>query len=170
MFKKSFAPIIAVDPKILILGSLPGDRSLKENEYYAHPQNRFWPTVTHILNANPGLDYNQRIHLLQTNGICLWDVCETAQRMGSMDTDILKETPNDISCLLDKNLSIFAILFNGKKAEQLFDRHQGRRKNIQYFTLPSTSPANARCGKDQLIQAWGIISGLLRSDNSKSKN
>ena len=165
MLKKSFAPVIATNPKILILGSLPGDRSLKENEYYAHPQNRFWPIITDILNANPGLDYNKRIHLLQTSGICLWDVCETALRMGSMDTDILKETPNDISALLDKNRSIFAILFNGKKAEQLFDRYHRRRANLQYFTLPSTSPANARYRRDQLVQAWDIISELLRSDN-----
>jgi len=30
---------------VLILGSLPGERSLAEARYYAHPENRFWHLV-----------------------------------------------------------------------------------------------------------------------------
>ncbi|WP_338067626.1 uracil-DNA glycosylase family protein [Algoriella xinjiangensis] len=40
--KQSFLPILSNEPRILILGSLPGDLSIKKNQYYAHPQNRFW--------------------------------------------------------------------------------------------------------------------------------
>ncbi len=155
--------MIAFDPKVLILGSLPGDRSLKENQYYAHPQNRFWPVITTILNNEAAINYSERIELLQTNSICLWDVCKSANRPGSMDTDILEVVPNNIIHLLDQYPSISAILFNGQKARQLFDRYQTCYKELQYITLPSTSPANARFHRAHLIQAWSILSKLITS-------
>ena len=39
---KSFLPNIDKRSKILILGSMPGIKSLEMQQYYAHPQNRFW--------------------------------------------------------------------------------------------------------------------------------
>ena len=42
---KSFTPSIDNNSKILILGSMPGVKSLKEQQYYAHPQNRFWKVL-----------------------------------------------------------------------------------------------------------------------------
>ncbi|MCW2260384.1 uracil-DNA glycosylase family protein [Sphingobacterium sp. JUb78] len=50
MFKQSFLPIQNNDIEVLILGSLPGDRSLQAQEYYAHPQNRFWKLIQRIFN------------------------------------------------------------------------------------------------------------------------
>ena len=38
---KSFKPSIDNNSKILILGSMPGIKSLEEQQYYAHPQNGF---------------------------------------------------------------------------------------------------------------------------------
>ena len=48
---KSFAPSIDNNSHILILGSMPGVKSLKEQQYYAHPQNRFWKVMSAICNA-----------------------------------------------------------------------------------------------------------------------
>ena len=42
---KSFKPNIDDKSEILILGSMPGIKSLEEQEYYAHPQNRFWKVL-----------------------------------------------------------------------------------------------------------------------------
>ena len=39
---RGFAPLVGRDPQALILGSMPSEKSLEEDEYYAHPRNRFW--------------------------------------------------------------------------------------------------------------------------------
>lgn len=46
---KSFAPIVDEHSRILILGSMPGIKSLEQQEYYAHPQNRFWRLLALLL-------------------------------------------------------------------------------------------------------------------------
>jgi len=157
MFKKSFAPIIPEKSKLLILGSLPGDRSLQENQYYAHPQNRFWKTLALLLSAPLPMDYASRVALLHQYHIALWDVCEAAIRKGSMDTDILEESPNKIDQLLQDNPDIRVVCFNGQKAQKLFDKYFNRSPHIQYITLPSTSPANASFNQEQLLGAWDIV-------------
>lgn len=161
MFKKSFAPIIPENSKLLILGSLPGDKSLEENQYYAHPQNRFWKTMAILLSAPIPMDYPSRVALLHKHHIALWDVCELAIRKGSMDTDILKESPNKIDQLLQENPEIKALCFNGQKAQKLFDKYFKRVDRIQYTTLPSTSPANARYSQERLSDAWGVIREMV---------
>lgn len=161
MFKKSFAPIIPEKSKLLILGSLPGDKSLQENQYYAHPQNRFWKTLALLLSAPIPLDYASRVDLLHQHHIALWDVCEAAIRKGSMDTDILEESPNKIDQLLQDNPDIKAVCFNGQKAQKLFDKYFKRTAGIQYITLPSTSPANAGFNQERLLGAWEVVHEIV---------
>jgi len=55
----SFPPIIGTTPKILILGSMPGLESLKQQRYYAHPRNAFWPIITSLYGHSEKLDYSQ---------------------------------------------------------------------------------------------------------------
>ena len=47
---KSFKPSIDEHSTVLILGSMPGVKSLEEQQYYAHPQNRFWKVMASICN------------------------------------------------------------------------------------------------------------------------
>ena len=46
--KTSFDPISNPDTTILILGTMPGDKSLELGEYYGHSRNRFWKIISTI--------------------------------------------------------------------------------------------------------------------------
>ena len=50
MTKYSFPPLIDYSSKILVLGSLPGEESLKQVQYYAHPRNAFWKIMFIVFN------------------------------------------------------------------------------------------------------------------------
>lgn len=157
MLKQSFPPIISQNANILILGSLPGDLSISKNEYYAHPQNRFWKVLFALFEKPYSTDYSEKVQLLHDQKIALWDVCASAHRPGSMDIDITNVIPNDINYLLLQNTTIKTIIFNGQKAQKLFDKHFDKQQNIKYITLPSTSPANAQFSIDKLLVHWRII-------------
>jgi hypoxanthine-DNA glycosylase len=157
MFKQSFAPITPNQPRILILGSLPGDLSIAKDQYYAHPQNRFWKVLFQLFGQEFTTDYSERIKLLHEQQLALWDVCESAVRPGSMDTAISEVIPNAIPQLLAENPTITRVIFNGQKAQKLFDKYFKKKENLTYITLPSTSPANAQFTLERLLLLWQII-------------
>lgn len=101
--------------------------------------------------------YAAKKELLNQNHIALWDVAQQAIRKGSLDSDIKRALPNDIPELLERQPGIKTIGFNGKKAEALFDQFFGREKEITYYSLPSTSPANAGISFDALCERWRAL-------------
>lgn len=155
--KTSFEPLDCSDAEILILGSIPGDRSIKVQEYYGHPQNRFWRVLARITNSDTPSEYAAKKAMLNTNKIALWDVAHHANRIGSMDSAIRDEESNDISHFIDNHPNLKVLAFNGKKAEQLYDKFFERAGGIVYLSLPSTSPANAACNLENLCQLWCAI-------------
>ncbi|MCA5005856.1 DNA-deoxyinosine glycosylase [Sphingobacterium bovistauri] len=157
MLKQSFEPIIPSQPRILILGSLPGDLSIAKDQYYAHPQNRFWKILFALFEQKFTLEYSERTNLLHQQRIALWDVCASAIRPGSMDTAITEVIPNPINQLLQKNSTIQTVLFNGQKTQKLFDKYFERQQNLSYHTLPSSSPANAQFTLEKLLLDWQIV-------------
>src|SRR5690606_39957549 len=124
MFKKSFAPIIPATSKLLILGSLPGDRSLQQNEYYAHPQNRFWRTLTLLFDKPFPIHYAEKMHLLHQHHIALWDVCKAAIRKGSMDMDIMEEQDRKSTRLNSSHVKISYAVFCLKKKKKKNTKEQ----------------------------------------------
>ncbi|MDY6310298.1 MAG: DNA-deoxyinosine glycosylase [Cyanobacteriota bacterium] len=154
---KSFLPNADNNSKILILGSMPGVKSLSEQQYYAHPQNRFWKIMAKFCSCEnlTALSYPQKLKTLLQNHIALWDVIESCQRPGSLDSDIQNETPNDIGRLLKKYPNIKTICLNGNKSYSSFKKYFPNLLNsYQCFKLPSTSPANARYRFDDLYKVW----------------
>ena len=141
----SFAPLIAENSKILILGSLPGVRSLEAARYYAHPQNRFWKIVYGAWGETPDEDFDARYNYLLARGLALWDVIKCARREGSADGNIRDESPNDIPALLASHPNIVRIIFNGGYAFAKYKKYFGEPK-MEYRRLLSTSPACA--GRD----------------------
>ena len=152
--KQSFAPIEGRAVRILILGSMPGDASIAAGRYYAHPRNRFWPLMATLLGCALPADYEGRCRMLQDHGIALWDVAGSAIRPGSMDSAMREERPNDIAGLMARHPELHTVVFNGRKAEQLFDRFFKRQPVLRYLPMPSTSPANASFSMARLAERW----------------
>jgi hypoxanthine-DNA glycosylase len=152
--KRSFQPISSPDTKILILGTMPGDKSIALGEYYGHPRNRFWQMISNITNNPLPQDYIQKKALLLRTKIGIWDVVHTAIRKGSLDSAITGEEPNDLDSFISKHEKLRVIAFNGAKAKALFDKYFTKHDTIKYLSLPSTSPANTGISFQEICNEW----------------
>ncbi len=153
---KSFPPIIDEQSKILILGSVPGVKSLQMQQYYAHPQNQFWRILFHLLDAEFSLDYSERLKLLKKYKIALWDVIESCERKGSLDTEIKEEVDNNILELIKNHPNITTIFCNGQKSYKNLIKILGKNFEIPIFVLPSTSPLHTVKFEEKL-ESWKLI-------------
>lgn len=162
-FCTGFAPSIDKDCHTLILGSMPSVASLGQNQYYAHPQNRFWPLMTALLRgktAQVPTDYQERLSMLLENHIALWDSIAACERHGSLDSAIKHERGNDFTALLARYPAIHTICFNGGKSFACFRKYNRALLDSQavaFHQMPSTSPANARWRLDDLEACWGKV-------------
>ncbi len=167
----SFPPIARRDARVLILGTMPGKRSLEERQYYAHPQNAFWGIITDILGAGVGLPYGERVSLLTEHRVAVWDVLRSCSRASSLDADIEPATivPNDFQRFFADHPDLAQVCFNGAKAAALFARHVRPHLPptiaVEYHSLPSTSPANARVSRTEKRQAWQVITHDAQTDD-----
>lgn len=141
--KHCFPPVVDKHTEILILGSLPGDASLAQQQYYAHPQNRFWHLLSDVLQINlVKQTYEQRLQTLLEHRIGLWDVVANATRQGSLDSQIKARQDNDLLALLDELPSLKTIAFNGGTASKLGLKILGTNASqFRLLQLPSSSPA-----------------------------
>ena len=153
----SFPPIINYESKILILGSIPGMKSLEMKQYYAHPQNKFWKIICEIFNEEFTTDYTERIKILEKYHVALWDVIDTCERKGSLDSEIRNEEANKIEELLQNFPNIKAIFCNGQKSHKNLQKILGKKFRLPIIVLPSTSPANAGLSYFDKLKSWYII-------------
>lgn len=153
----SFLPIINKDSKILILGSIPGVKSLEMQEYYAHPQNKFWKIICEIFKEEFTKDYSEKIKILEKHHIALWDVIDTCERKGSLDSDIRNEEANKIGELLQNFPNIKAIFCNGQKSYKNLQKILPKKFHLPIIALPSTSPAHASLRYIDMLENWKII-------------
>jgi hypoxanthine-DNA glycosylase len=167
---QSFDYIAAPDARILILGSIPGVKSLQEVQYYAHPRNGFWPIMAQLLEFDPALPYPQRLERLLQAGIALWDVVHRCHRPGSLDQNIAGSSVevNDFASFFRLHPQVSAIFFNGGTAEALFRRHVIKGgiplpAGLKLQRLPSTSPANAGTRLEQKLELWRMVLDALRA-------
>ena len=154
---RSFDPIVYSNTKILVLGSLPGKKSLELREYYGHPRNRLWKILAHVTGNEIPKNYERKKEFLFKNNIGLWDLAHSAYRQGSLDSNIKKENPNDIEDLLESYETIRVIGFNGKKSEKMFYKYFTEKLGIKYVPLPSTSPANMAINFEEMCSRWSEL-------------
>jgi TDG/mug DNA glycosylase family protein len=156
MIVRSFAPIAAPDAKILILGSMPGVASLDAGQYYAHPRNAFWPIMGALFGAGPDLAYAERVERLKSRGVAVWDVLQTCEREGSLDSNIRSEVPNDFAAFFAAHAELRTLALNGGKAAASFRKHAARLlpDGAALHALPSTSPAHAARSFEAKCDLW----------------
>lgn len=164
-----FPPVAGRDARLLILGSLPGVRSIRDQQYYAQPQNAFWRIMGELVGAQRELDYAERLERLKASGIALWDVAAAAERPGSLDSAIVRASveANDFGSFFEAHSRIGLICFNGAKAAELYRRLvlpglDEPLTAIPTRRMPSTSPAHAAMPYAQKLKKWSAIADHLR--------
>ncbi|TNE25961.1 MAG: DNA-deoxyinosine glycosylase, partial [Alphaproteobacteria bacterium] len=160
----------ADDARVLILGSMPGVKSLEAGEYYAHPRNAFWPVMAELLGIQVFENYHEKTALLLQSRIALWDVLQHCIRPGSLDSAIKDDTivTNDFEGFFNMHRQISHVFFNGGKAEMEFLKRvrpvlpEQMKERLSFTRLPSTSPAMASLSTAQKVLAWQCVKEALR--------
>lgn len=157
---QSFAPIIGTNPRIIVVGSMPGVASLEAVQYYAHPRNAFWPIMGQLFGIDHRASYRSRVRQLEGLPLILWDTLQACHRPGSLDSNIDADSvrANDFAGLLGEFPAIRAIVFNGATAEKYFRRlvvpQLPNALDIELIKMPSTSPAHAGMSFEQKLADW----------------
>ncbi|WP_045837387.1 DNA-deoxyinosine glycosylase [Hyphomicrobium sp. 99] len=156
--KYSFPPISPAGARLLILGTLPGEESLRLQQYYGHPRNHFWPLIAALSDKPLPATYEDRLALLEINRWAVWDVLEGAERIGSSDAAIRNPAANAFGAYFAANPAISAIAFNGQKARDLFRRFVVKpglvaETDFAMIELPSSSPLYTKT-LDEKLAVW----------------
>lgn len=167
-----FAPICDVHTRLLILGSLPGEKSLELGQYYGNPRNHFWPLIGEIIGANlPVMSYEEKLTELWVHRIGLWDVVASAERRGSLDQEMRAIEDNDLIDLIGRLPSLCAIAFNGTTASRLghkqFRGLDWLNGKVALIDLPSTSPANTMPYADK-VGHWSQLKAYVSSPEHRA--
>jgi hypoxanthine-DNA glycosylase len=171
-----FPPIAGPDARVLILGSLPGQTSLAEQEYYAQPRNVFWTIMGALFEAGPSRPYTDRIARLIERQVAVWDVCAGAWRAGSLDASIDPQSvkANDFVSFYAAHPHISFIAFNGAHAATLYRQHvlptlSATERKRPSAILPSTSPTHAAMSLKDKLTEWQILTKKLKTKAKASQ-
>lgn len=157
MKKYALLPLVSAKSKILVLGTMPGEKSIATQQYYGHPGNQFWNIMFATFEAQFTTDYQARKALLDRHCIALWNVLESCERTGSQDVNIKNEKVNDFDQFHRKYPGISHIFFESKTAQKLYFKHVTPRPGIEYAALPSTSGLYAGMSRAAKVQAWQAV-------------
>lgn len=160
--KRSFPPVVAADTRVLVLGSLPGEKSLAALRYYAHPQNRFWHLIGTVIGQDlQPLDYDARLQALLAAGVGLWDTVASAHRAGSLDAAIRDAEHTRLAELVASLPALRAVGFNGGTSARI-GMPQLAGSGLALIALPSSSPAYAAMPLAEKEKLWGALGDFLR--------
>jgi len=156
--KRCFPPVVDPHTRILILGSLPGEVSLAQSQYYAHKQNRFWHLMSDVLEVDlVKRPYEDRLATLRQHRVGLWDVVAEARRDGSLDSNIKDHQGNDLIGLIATLPKLRVIAFNGGTAAKIGIKVLGEHADPHAIVhLPSSSPAYTLVYAEKLVRWLGL--------------
>lgn len=156
MITHPFPPLFDAASEKLILGSFPSVRSREQKFYYGFERNRFWQVLAQIFGARVPVTIDEKKDFILSRKLALWDVISSCEINASSDASIKNVIVNDISSLIEKT-NIRAVFLNGATAFGFYKKFIGKTVDLPAFKLPSTSPANAACKLNDLIEKWRVI-------------
>ncbi len=159
---KGFGPVYGSASRALILGSYPSPKSFEQGFYYGHPQNRFWPLLAALCGAPLPRSIPEKTQLMLSHNLALWDSLERCVITGASDSSIQDPVPNDIAGLLQKT-KIEAVFCNGTASYTIYKKYCQAVTGLPALRLPSTSPANAACKLEGLLQAWAPLRAYMEA-------
>ncbi|MEG0314072.1 MAG: DNA-deoxyinosine glycosylase [Erysipelotrichaceae bacterium] len=149
---KGLQPLSSIEPRILILGSMPSLTSLEVSEYYAYKLNRFW-TIMQCIYGGSIANYIDKKNIIYKNHLALWDSIGMCERTGSLDSSIREVIPNPIEDYIRNNPTINLVVCNGKKSYAIYKRYFSNLR-IRVVCLPSTSNANTTSTFEVIKDTW----------------
>lgn len=161
--KEGLRPWCGKSPKVLILGTLPGNMSIRMQAYYQNKsRNSFWKIMQSIF---PGYDSENEEKYITSHGIALWDCLKSGDRMGSTDSGFCGTmSPNDLERFLDEHPTIHTIVLNGKSTYSsyfsVFFSDIVRKKPMRIEVFNSTANTNAKPFEVKLRE-WSKLKELL---------
>ena len=156
-----FPPLLCKNPRILILGTLPGGESLVHRQYYYSNSNRIWKVLCLITGEQTPANYQEKEALLAKYHIVLWDYYESAIRPNSSKDKASRDgKPNDIIGFLTQHSTIKVIAINGFGKYRDFGARIKKKlarnpalADVKVLRLPETSGSNKNYG-------WGDLHNL----------
>ncbi len=155
-----FEALYNENSKVLILGSFPSVKSREVNFFYGHPRNRFWKVIPALFGEEEPLTIEKKKELILRRNLALWDSIHSCEITGSSDSSVKNVVPNDISKIIG-NSKVSKVFCNGALSHKMYMKYIFPDTKIEAVKLPSTSPANAACSLDKLIEEWKIIKEYL---------
>ena len=131
---EGFPPLMCHEPRVLILGTIPGKNSISANEYYYDNSNRMWKMLAKLATQKMPTNYTEKKLLLE-------------------------HFPNDIVGFVRKNPTITKIAINGYgKYKEFGEKLQNQfGQSIKVFRLPETSGLNATWTLEKLCKEWSVV-------------
>ena len=150
------------NPKVLILGTFPGEKSLAAQAYYQNKaHNSFFKIMESLFDRPMGISDKD---FITSNRIALWDCMKEAEREGSLDSNILGYAPNDIDGFLLAHPSISAIILNGTgETTNVFEQNFSAtcsKWDCKIISLPSTSNSLAKPFEEKL-RLWKVVKDIV---------
>lgn len=96
----------------------------------------------------------EKKELVLSHNLALWDTIYSCDIIGSSDSSIKNVTPTNLTEIL-QNSQIEKVICNGKTSGKYYKQYQMKTTQIKPVILPSTSPANAACRLEKLVELWG---------------
>ena len=151
-------------PYVLILGTLPGEKSLAAQAYYQNKShNSFYRIMESLFERQSGMSDKD---FIINNHLALWDCMKNADRKGSLDANIKDYVPNDVEKFLSLHPTITTIVLNGKTdTTKTFEKNfsvEELKHRYRILSLPSTSNSNS-INFNEKLNSWRIIKEIVET-------